>query len=53
MEQHEVEAVAKRKRAILNRTTILEKGIKIPDLERFMWTYTKQNNDKDIERMEN
>jgi transcription-repair coupling factor (superfamily II helicase) len=32
MEQREVEAVMKRRHAILNRTTILEKGIKIPDL---------------------
>jgi hypothetical protein len=39
MEQHElVEAVAKRRRAILDKATLLEKGIKILDLKRFMWT---------------
>jgi hypothetical protein len=34
----ELEAIAKRKRVILNRATLLEKGIKIPDLEQFIWT---------------
>jgi hypothetical protein len=38
MEQREVEAVAKRRRVILDKVTLLEKGIKILDLERFMWT---------------
>jgi hypothetical protein len=33
MEQREVEVVVKRKHAILNRTTLLEKGIKIPNPE--------------------
>jgi Mn-dependent DtxR family transcriptional regulator len=41
MEEHEAEVVAKRICAILNRVTLLEKGIKIPDLEHFMWTQTK------------
>jgi hypothetical protein len=29
MEKHESKAIAKRRRAILDRTTLLEKGIKI------------------------
>jgi hypothetical protein len=53
MEQHEVEAVAKRRRAILGRATLLEKGIKISNLERFMWTQMTQNYDKHVEQMEN
>jgi len=36
MEQCEAEAVVKRRRAILNKTTLMEEGIKIPNLERFM-----------------
>jgi hypothetical protein len=43
----------KKRCAILNKTTLLEKGIKIPNPERFMWTQTKQNYDKHVERMEN
>jgi hypothetical protein len=38
MEQLEVEVVVKKRRAILDKATLLEKGIKILDLERFMWT---------------
>jgi hypothetical protein len=38
MEQCEVKAIAKRRRAILNKATLLDKSIKIPNLERFMWT---------------
>jgi hypothetical protein len=30
----------------------LEKAIKIPAPEQFMWTQTKQNNDKHVEQME-
>jgi hypothetical protein len=48
-----VEAVAQKRRAILDKVTLLEKGIKIPNLERFMWTQMKQNYDKHIEQMEN
>jgi hypothetical protein len=33
MERRESEALAKRIRAILNRATLLKKGIKIPNLE--------------------
>jgi hypothetical protein len=38
MEQCEVEAIAKRQCAILDRATIFFKGTKIPDPEHFMWT---------------
>ncbi len=53
MEQCEVKAIAKRRRAILNKATLLDKSIKIPNLERFMWTQLKQNYGKHIEWMEN
>jgi len=55
MEQHEVEAevIAKRKHTILDRVTLLEKGIKIPDPKCFMWTQMKQNYDKHVEQIEN
>jgi len=53
MEQHEVEVVAKRRCAILGRATFMEKNIKIPNLERFMWTQMTQNYDKHVEQMEN
>jgi hypothetical protein len=33
MERCELEVVAKRRRTILDRATLLAKGIKIPDLE--------------------
>jgi hypothetical protein len=38
MEQREVEAVVRRKCIIMDRATLLEKGIKILDPELFMWT---------------
>jgi hypothetical protein len=41
MEQCEAEAIAKKKCVILDRVTLLEKGIKIPDPKHFMWTQTK------------
>jgi hypothetical protein len=41
IERHELEVVAKRRCAILDKATLMEKGIKIPNLERFMWTQTK------------
>ncbi len=53
MERYEVEVVAKIKCIILNRVTLLDKGIKILDPKRFMWTQMKQNYDKHVERMEN
>jgi hypothetical protein len=48
-----IEVVAKRRHAILDRAILLKKGIKIPNPQQFMWTYTKQNYDKHVERMEN
>jgi hypothetical protein len=38
MEQCEAKAVMKRRCAILDKVTFFDKGIKIPDFERFMWT---------------
>jgi hypothetical protein len=37
----------------LDRVTLLEKGIKIPNPDQFKWTQTKQNYDKHVEWMEN
>ncbi len=53
MEQREVEAIVNRRCVILERVTLLEKDIKIPNLEHFMCTQTKQNYDKHIKRVEN
>jgi hypothetical protein len=44
--------VAKRRCAILDKATLLKKGIKIPDPKQFMWTQTKDNYDKHVEWME-
>jgi hypothetical protein len=52
IKSHELEVKVKRRRAILNIFTPLEKGIKIPYLEQFMWTQMKQNYDRHVERME-
>jgi hypothetical protein len=38
IERHDSEAIAKRRHAILDRTTLLEKGTKISDVKQFMWT---------------
>jgi len=38
MERCELEVVARRRRAILDKTTLLGKGIEISKLELFMWT---------------
>ncbi len=38
MERCELEAIVKRRRPILDKVTLMEKGIKIPDLDQFMWT---------------
>jgi hypothetical protein len=38
---------------IMDRATLLNKGIHIVDPNQFMWIQTKQNNDKHVERMEN
>ncbi len=53
MEGQESEVIMKNKREILYRTTLLEKNIKIPNLDKFMWTQMKQNYDKHVEQMEN
>jgi hypothetical protein len=37
---------------IMDIATLLDKGICIPDPDRFMWIQTKQNYDKHVERME-
>jgi hypothetical protein len=38
IERRDSEAIAKRRHAILDRATLLEKKIKISDPEQFMWT---------------
>jgi hypothetical protein len=38
IKRRELEVVAKRRCVILDRATLMEKGIKILDLVRFMWT---------------
>jgi hypothetical protein len=53
MDQREVEVVAKKRCVILDKVTLLKKGIKIPNLEQFMRTQTKHNYDKHVEWMEN
>jgi len=53
MEQREAETIAKKICVILDKVTLLEKGIKIPNLEQFMQTQTKHNYDKHVEWMEN
>ncbi len=40
--------IEKRRHAILDRVTLLQKGIKTPNLKHFMWTQMKQNYDKHI-----
>jgi hypothetical protein len=52
MERCELEDAAKRKLAILDEVTLLEKSIKIPNPHQFMCTQTKQNYDKHVEQME-
>jgi len=42
LERHESKVVTKKRHAILDKTTLLEKGIKILDIDQFMWT-CKQN----------
>ncbi len=53
IERRESKAIAKRRHVILNRTTLLKKGIKILNPKWFMWTQTKQNIDRHVEQMEN
>jgi hypothetical protein len=38
MERSEAEVVVEKRHAIMDITTLLDKGIKIPDLQQFMWT---------------
>jgi hypothetical protein len=38
MGQHETEVVARKKCIVMDKATLLEKGIKIPNPKRFMWT---------------
>jgi ribosomal protein L32E len=38
MERRESKVVMKRKHAILDKATLLEKGIKISNPDQFMWT---------------
>jgi hypothetical protein len=38
---------------IMDRTTLLDKGIHIPNLDWFMWIHMKQNYNNHVERMEN
>jgi len=46
-------ADVRRRTTMLDITTLLEKGIPIPDPGRFMWIQTKQDYDKHVERLEN
>jgi hypothetical protein len=49
IERRESKAILKRRCVILNIVTLMDKGIKILDLEQFMWTQMKQNYDKHVE----
>jgi len=42
---------ARRRATILDKTTLLDRGIHIPDLDRFMWVQTNHNYDKHVERL--
>jgi hypothetical protein len=53
IERCESKVVMQRRCEILARVTLLEKSINISNPEWFMWTQTKQNNDRHVERMEN
>jgi hypothetical protein len=48
-----VEVIVKRRCTILDKATLLKKGIKLPNPECFMWTQMKQNYDKHIKWMKN
>ncbi len=37
----ELDVVAKKRHAIMDKATLLEKHIRIPDLEQFMWIQTE------------
>jgi len=53
IKRHELEFVAMKICAILDKTTLLEKAIKRSNLEQFMWIQKKQNYDKHVEQIEN
>jgi hypothetical protein len=53
IERCELEVIVKRRHVILDKATLLEKDIKIPYLEQFMWTQTKQNYDRHVEQLGN
>jgi len=53
IEMQESNVAAKKRHAIMDKATLLEKGIRIPNLEQFMWIQMKQNYDKHVKRMEN
>jgi hypothetical protein len=53
IEMRESNATTKRIHAIMDRATLLEKGIHILDLEQFMWIQMKYNYDRHVEWMEN
>ncbi len=53
MERHELEVITRKIHTMLDKVTFLNKGIKILNPKQFMWTQTKQNYDKHVERMEN
>ncbi len=38
MERHELEAIARKIQTMLDKVTLLKKGIKILNPEQFMWT---------------
>jgi hypothetical protein len=42
---------ARRRTTILDKATLLDKGIRILDLDRFMWIQTKNIYDKHVERL--
>ncbi len=49
----ESNVATKIKPTIMDKTTLLEKVIRIPNPKRFMWIHTKQNYNRHVERMEN
>ncbi len=53
MERCDSKVIVKRRHTILDKVTLLEKSIKIPNLDQFMWIQTKHNYDKHVERMQN
>jgi hypothetical protein len=53
IERCDLEVIAKKRHVILDKVTLLKKGIKILNPKQFMWTQTKQNYDRHVERMEN